>query len=326
MFYTSLLAALAGMDVRIRPVWLPRGAERAARAQSDGSFVISFHSHGPAGRIVRCKESYVYPYYTMDRMGYSCFSELALHPDAFADRIARQDPATARAFVRQLAVDMRQNNRSKYKQPAYGQPEDGGYVFIPLQVRNDSVASAAWLDIGDAIRTIRKAAAERGLKVVIKRHPRCSSGAVSHLLAEFDDCADVVVSTASVNELIGPATLVAGANSGVLFEALIQQKPVVCFGDSDYASIAHVVKTHDDLHRAVLAPQQVTNEQRDKFIYWYLNEYAVRSDDVGTIRRRLTHFMNIADNAPSSVAYSPGRYRLGLYLNSLFDRIQRRLF
>ena len=324
LFYSSLLAALADLGVLLDPVWLPRGAERAPRPDGAGDATISFHSHGRTGNILRCKEAYVSPYYTMDRMGYACFSELASHPERFADAIARQDAGRAGAFVRALAQELRQENRSKYRQPEKQDRMEPGFLFVPLQVENDSVAKGLWLDKFKALRCLVEAAAAQGSRVVLKRHPRCRSRAVSALLAELGQRPNVSLSEASIHTLIADARLVAGANSGVLFEALIQGKPVISYAASDFGPATQQVRSYDELARAVAVPAAPDPGFRDRFLFWYLTEYCVRTDDIAAMKRKIGALL---DSAAGHRSRDAGRaYRYRLYAYSLADRLRKRLF
>ncbi|WCR11111.1 hypothetical protein JHW45_01490 [Paracoccus stylophorae] len=322
-FYASLLAALAEMRVLVDPIWLPRGADRAPRRAPCGSLVISFHSHGEAGNVLRCKEAYVPPYYTMDRMGYACFSELGRFPDRFRDEIARQDDAAAQAFLDALAADLRRTNQSKYPQPP-SQPCGLGerHVFVPLQMQNDSVAQAQWLDVPQALETIIAGARQRGLKTVIKRHPRCHSPRIAELVERLRGDPDVIVSTASIHDLIRDAELVVGANSGAMFEALLFGRPVIAFAGSDFGLAVQQVRSARDLAAAVAAPAPPDPAWRRKFLYWYLTSYCVRADDTLAIRRRIQAFEIERRTGPVSRRAA----RLSLYGYSIWDRVKKRLF
>lgn len=325
LFYSALLSALAGMRVLIDPVWLPRGAERAARPTASGNLVISFHSYGEAGNILRCKESYVPPFYTMDRMGYSCFSELARFPERFRDQIGAGDDRAAASFVSRLGHELRQGNRSKYPQPpAEARHIAGGYVFVPLQLRNDSVAQGLWLDSRAALKTIVDAASARGLTTVIKRHPRCRSRRIDAVLQELRQRPEVVLSDRSIYDLIPDAELVVGANSGVLFEALLQDRPVISFAASDFGMAVQQVRSHVELAAAIARPDPPSLSWRHKFLFWYLCSYCVRADDSFQIGQRIRSFN--PDPKPDGSTVTRVGSRLNWYMLAIMDRIRRRFF
>lgn len=326
-FYSSLLAALAEMKVLVDPIWMPRGAESAPRRDGRGRLIISFHSHGAAAdNILRCKESYIPPYYGMDTMGYACFSHLSHHFEDYSPAIERQDAVRATRFRQELARELRQGNLSKYTQPSYTETEQAGYVFVPLQLRKDSVVKGAWLDSHEALRTTIAAASAQGLKTIVKRHPRCRDSKTSQLLNEVIRNSDVTASEASVHALIVNAALVVGANSGVLFEALIQGKPVVTHAASDFGPATQQVRSHDELAHAIAIPNPPNDAWRDRFLFWYLTEYCVRADDVPAIRRKIAQALATCAFREGIKDVSPPRYARRLYAYSVLNRIKRRFF
>lgn len=325
--YGSLLAALAELKVLIDPVWIPRGAERAPRQDDRGRLIISFHSHGAAANnLLRCKESYIPPYYGMDPMGYACFSHLSRHFEDYRPVIERQDATRAARFRQDLARELRQGNLSKYTQPGYAEISEAGYVFVPLQLRKDSVAEGAWLDSREALRTTINAASARGLRTIIKRHPRCKDARTSRLLDEMAPDPNVMVTEASVHALIYNASLVVGANSGVLFEALVQGKPVVTHAASDFGPATQQARSHEALARAIAAPVPPNDVWRDRFLFWYMTEYCVRADDVPAIRRKIAQALGTGVFRSRGENVSPPRYVRRLYAQSVMDRIKRKFF
>lgn len=327
MFYGSILSALAELGVLVDPVRLPRGAETAPRPSLAGNATISFHSYGVNGSgVLRCKEAYIPPYYSMDSLGYACFSHLAQHPEHYRDAINAQDRQKAADFVRSLAQELKLANRSKYQQPEHGEVVAQGYVFVPLQVARDTVSKGAWLQTGAALETIVETAMQTGRQVVIKRHPRCSGRQVTRLLTDLGRREAVVISDGSVLSLISGADLVVGANSGVLFESLIQGKPVISHAASDFGPATQQVKTCDELAEAVRNPSVPDQQWRDKFLYWYLTQYCVRADDVEAIGRKLGAFLDAHPGAVGQERASRRRFVRGLYRNSLVNRVKRRFF
>lgn len=325
--YASILSALAELDVVIRPVWLPRGADLAPRDTRGYDLVLSYHSYGTAdSRLLRCKESYIPPYYTMDDMGYACFSRLSCHPDEFSSEIARQDPAVAATYVRQLAERLRRENCSKYSQPPFGENTLQGYVFVPLQVQSDPVSQKVPLQISRALEAIVSAASARGLRTIIKRHPRCKSATMTKLLQQLEKKPDVDISTASVHALMANAECVVGANSGVLFEALIQGKPVISYGASEFARITQAVTSYEDLFDAVSAPQPIDSEHREKFIYWYLEKHCIKAGDVLGIKTKIEKSLKHSSSRNAYNQTGNTIYKLQLQFHSLKSKIKRRIF
>lgn len=302
--YASLLVALAELRLTLRPLTLPYGADGAPRLYDPGQLVISFHSHGTEGNVLRIKDGYWPGYYTFDPIGFSGFSKLAQSPDAYSEAIDAVEMDTARAFVDELRHGALKTNLSKYPQPdlaALDLPKD--YVFLPLQRIDDPTAWLARLDPFDVARALAQAARDGGQDggrpLVIKRHPLCGSSKVTAALAALSrDFPEVVLTDGPVHELINGAAVVVGANSGVLFEALVHGKRVITFGGSDFESVTTPVHDLDRLVAALDPPDGWNAEAQTRFVAWYLGGYALRADDIDGIRDRITASLAVLDITP----------------------------
>ncbi len=295
--YASLLVALAELSVTVRPIRLPYAADGAERLHAHGQLVISFHSHGDEGNVLRFKESYVPPYYTADPMGYSGFSKLATEPEHFRHDIERVPLKAAETFVADLRETLVRRNASKYAQPtAEAELPRGPYVFVPLQTIEDPVAGFAHIDQIDALAVISAKARARGWSVVAKRHPLCTARRIEAGLEELSrDYGNLHLSTGSIHPLIAGAEAVVGCNSGVLFEALVHDKPVVAYGRSDFRIATWEATTNAELARALDGLDAVGPAFRARFVAWYLTTYCVHAGDVPAIRGRIAEVLAALD-------------------------------
>ncbi|MGH1369858.1 MAG: hypothetical protein ACRBCL_14700 [Maritimibacter sp.] len=300
--YLSIWQSLADIGVTVRAVPLPFGADTAVRIAHPDQLVISFHSRGPAGNVLRIKESYVPPYYTIDRLGFSGFSELAKFPEKFAGQIDTLPTKAAMKFVTQLKTEIVQGNLSKYGQPSgAAKPPPGPYVFMPLQTVEDPVASLSDLDQMEALEALASATSEMGWNVIVKRHPLCESDHVARELARLEGkYTNLMRSTASVHPLISNAEAVIGANSGVLFEALVHGAHVITFAQSDFRSATTPIKNCSEIAGAILGRARVDRASQCRFLAWYLLHYCVRSDDVHKISTHIAAALFELDIHPSS--------------------------
>lgn len=302
-FYLSIWQALSELGVSVRPVQVLFGSDDAPRLAHHGQLVISFHSRGPAGHVLRLKEAYVPPYYTADRMGYSGFSELACHPDRFAAEIDSVAPAEALAWVETLRQRLIANNMSKYAQAAPASlhlPDP--YVFFPLQTADDPVAALCDINQLDALETVLEAAEGLGWGVVVKRHPLCRSGKVGARLDRLSvQYPQMLRSGASVHQLLPGAAAVIGANSGVLFEGLIQGAHVISFGASDFRIATTPVTQREEIAGALIGRGRIARHEQCAFLFWYLTRYCLRSDDVGAIRDRIAGMLAELDHVPDAL-------------------------
>ena len=63
---------------------------------------------------------------------------------------------------------------------------------------------------------------------------------------------------------------------------------------------------------------------RDRFLFWYLTEYCVRTDDIATMKRKIRALLD--NGARNRNGVSGRAYRYRLYAYSLADRLRKRLF
>lgn len=297
--YASILTALSRLSVRILPVELPFGADTAKRLYRHDQLVISYHSQGPRGNIVRLKESYIPPYYTFDTEGFSGFSALSRHPDAFLSEIEAYPLEAAREFVLDLSTRIQSHNISKYAQPDHlDDVPEGGFVFFPLQTEDDPVATLAYLDQIDVAQRLATDLQAAGRGLIIKRHPFCTSARVGPALAELEaEHPNVMIATGSIHGLITRAYCVVGCNSGVLFEALVHGAHVVSFGASDFQMATTSVANLSMLLPAVLGPP-VDADARVRFLAWYLRRYCFEASDAIEVEARLAEMLDQMDVVP----------------------------
>ena len=204
-----------------------------------GAIRLSLHSRGEGSGLWHYKRAYLPFMFHLDRQGYSGWSELRHEP---ADRIAAMDAAEAKAFFADVARRVIAARLTNSRQgPTLGVPEPG-YVFVALQVPNDSVLRLAFgrdylALVAAAIRSLLDA----GERVVVKPHPKGRFPAVLDMLAGLS-CDRLAVNDGGIHDLIPPAKAVLTANSGVGFEALLYEKPVLCLAEADYAHAAWEVR------------------------------------------------------------------------------------
>lgn len=301
--YASLLTALADLSVTLRPVRLPCAADTAPRLHRPGQLVLSFHSHGAGGNVLRIKEAYWPPYYSLDPEGFSGFSRLARDGADPRAEIAALPLGRARAFVAGLRETAMRDNLSKYPQPTG--PADlppGRYVFLPLQMAGDPVTGLSRLDPLDAIARTALEVGRTGRRAVVKRHPLCRSAALAGRLRDLArDLPNLHVTDASVHPLIAGADAVVGCNSGVLFEGLIHGTPVISYGESDFRIATVAVNSLSGLSAALSGPLDWDADFATRFVTWYLTRYCVHAGDVAGLRGRIAQALDTLDIDPRDI-------------------------
>lgn len=200
---------------------------------------FSHHTRGEGSGLWHYKRAYLPFMFHLDRRGYSGWSELRHEPPG---RIAAMDAEDAKAFFADVARRVIGGRLTNSRQgPTLGAPEPG-YVFVALQVPNDSVLRLAFgKDYLALVGTAIRALLDAGERVVVKPHPKGRFPAVLDLLAGLS-CDRLAVNDGAIHDLIPPAKAVLTANSGVGFEALLHEKPVLCLAEADYGHAAWEVR------------------------------------------------------------------------------------
>ncbi len=287
-YFINISLVLAKMNLKTEQASRFGFSDTAPCLPADNQICLSFHTHGTEDRVWRIKESYIVPYYTFDRMGYSGFSELAQHPENFADAIAQFPQERAVQIVSDCKTTLIEKNQSKYAQPDILNtklPKD--YIFYPLQQAVDTVAIFSRILQADAIEYLAEQSAKHGVDLVLKRHPHCkhkkTQAAIEAVVKKYPNTHLI---NASVNELIPNARAVVGANSGVVFESLIHGKPVYSFASSDFQLATIAVQDKDDFAKVFATPEKQTDDVI-RFLGWYLDEYCFRSDNIEQLENKV---------------------------------------
>ena len=254
---------------------------------ADGAVSLGYHSTGRQPGTWHIKLSYLRGYFYFDRDGYSGWSEMACSPDVFAAAMA-EDEAGARAFVDRFRADYFDAGTSKHAQPelqfhAEGRP----YVFMPLQVLGDRVLRLSRVGFAEFARGVAAGLAGSGLRLVVKRHPRCTGPEVFRLLAELSAMPHVQVTAAAIHGLIRNAEAVVCINSGVGFEALFHYRPVFTAGRSDYEGVTRHLASKADLADVARRIGPVDEGRVARFLSYFCRRYLVRGDDEAAIHRRI---------------------------------------
>jgi hypothetical protein len=202
----------------------------------DNVIRLTWHSSGKRTQRWHYKVAHLPHMLHFDREGYSGWSELY---GLDRSSVLAMEETLADSFHAERILPYLAEGRSKYRQDAKEPVEGRGFVFVPLQLPNDSVISLKLFPEPylEGLRRMVERLAEAGLSVVLKRHPHCESPAVERFLATLP-AGPVTVSRASIHALIPRSRCVLTLNSGVGFEALMHLKPVIVAGKADYRAAA----------------------------------------------------------------------------------------
>lgn len=149
-------------------------------------------------------------------------------------------------------VNMRDKNISKFDQPLKrieGLHLENYWLFV-CQIPHDQVIlQSSKISVADALRKTIALAREHGKKVLVKAHP-ANTHAMSELYKIAMENKDITWyhNALSIHTALEFAETVFLVNSGVGFEAMVHEKEIVTFGESEYKN---VVNTFDDFKNGV---------------------------------------------------------------------------
>jgi SAM-dependent methyltransferase len=280
------------------------GMHTQPRSARPGGMTLSYHSVGNVPNVWRIKETSIAGWYTFDRLGFSGWSSLAQEPDLHAPRIDAVDPTIARQVTSKVHEMLRRSNTSKYTQSKEDFSVGRPYVFFPLQRLNDIVAGFYRLNPLQVLERAAAAAKASGVALVIKRHPLCDMPEVQDVLNDiqkrYPD--DVIVSSASVHQLLDGCRCVLVANSGVGLEALLYNKPVITFGGSEYELGSIPIGELADVDLAFAPEMPDMSSITSKFMYYFLVECCFSISDAKSIKRFLDMAISQIDTDVQVVA------------------------
>lgn len=277
-------AAKLGHEINLVPIKF--GSDFEPRQSEPGNLLLSFHSVGESGNVLRIKEAAAYPYYCFEGRGHSGWSQLATDKATQEKALNYNDPDSL-AYLEYFAKKYRENRSSKYPQNASHGVKTQGYVLYLMQLAQDPVAHFARMTQFDIIDKLAELADKTGVDVIFKRHPHCKDKLVkNHLARRIDQSKHLHLSEANVVDLISSARSVVTVNSGSGFETLLLGKAHYSVGSSEWDAISHQVLKPDDLSDAFL-PTQCQKPNTQNYLAYLLCEYWVDITNVMAIRERI---------------------------------------
>lgn len=239
---------------------------------------ISYHTTGNRDGWLHLKDAAIPGYYRLDMKGYAGFSSFADYKSLPIEAMAAPigDVSRAWAEVQERIVLAKASKYEQSDQPV--DLPDPGYIFFAMQMLDDTVATLAWIPILDGLRMTVKEAERQGKKVVIKRHPMCKREDVSRALSSMRASPSVVITDASIHDLIPHADRVVTVNSGVGFEALLYGKPVITMGASEYGVVTTQCRSENDLVLALNSVMDVDIDAIKRFVWLYLDKSVKETD------------------------------------------------
>ncbi len=108
--------------------------------------------------------------------------------------------------------------------------------------------------------------------VYVKPHPSQSKPFRKAIMEVAADYQNVIVSDASLHDLIEASRVVVTQNSAAGFEALMHKRCVITCGKSDYGHATLTPKKESDLREALqFGPTAMADFPYEKYLYWFLD-------------------------------------------------------
>lgn len=256
-----------------------------AAAKGWGTEVVAFTSEGQDTAIACPRHLHIFmddrPVYAPNAFhcvpsylhGYWYFDEIGSRNNA-QTRLARFDPRPmqtefAQKFHAGLVARFVDANRSKFAQAPRGEALVPGCLAFFAQDFKPPRHHRHYLSVPQMIEAA--IAVRRGRVLYIKPHPNNTLDEIEHLARYHDPAAGVVVTQASIHDLLASCACALTVTSAVGFEAFLHKKPVVLGGQTDFwqnaVTVTDVARMPEALDLAM-----GRHWPYEKFLVWFLRQ------------------------------------------------------
>lgn len=268
--------------------------DRTPKFNNSDTLYFSYHTYGDiVNNLWRIKESYIPGFFSIDPKGYSGFSKLA---DMDKNYILKDIKLNiAKKFIYNIYKTIIKKNISKYNQNIfknnYSIPNNS--VFFPLQVQNDTVLDLMSFEFYNLLEHVCK---NITYPIIIKIHPYSID--IDYLRKKILDLSliypNVILSEESVHQILPKCKCCMTINSGVGFEALLHNKPVITFGKSDYHTVTYNCDKKEMINNNLILNCIKNHNPNNtiKFLYYYLNDYCIYYNNINLLKTRIENILN----------------------------------
>lgn len=293
LMYSVVLQALRNLCANVTEINTQYGNVFSERTAPEDGVLISYHSVGKSSNVWRLKETPIPFFYNLDRLGYSGWSELSVDMKRYETIVAERDAERSEAYCKNLSEWLIRENLSKYAQAHTTSSVGSGFVLFPMQVRTDSVAAHNRIDPLAVLRVASSACRRQRKRLLVKRHPYCTSKQISFWLRlESTINKYVDLTDASVTALLPACDAVLVGNSGVGLEAIVYGKPVYSFARSEYDMAAYQLYNKSDVQN-VLSKTPSRHPNGYKFADYFFSERCFDVRDPNDVLRKLRDLVGI---------------------------------
>lgn len=290
VFLNNLIKVIMNKEINLTLITVPWPSYGIKRENLSHNILLAFHSYDMPENGWTYKEAPIKGLYSIDRNGYSGWSDICINYEKYKNTINKININTANKIIEKYRNKIK-NGMTKYDQNKVIEDLPSEYIFYALQVRTDSVVEKTYLDSLDVLEKLGELAKNKKKYIVIKQHPWCKSSAVYTAIHNITNTNPyVIVSKNDVTKLIDSAQAVIAANSGVSLEALICEKPVFSFGESEWVTSTFLIKELCEL-------ENIFNEKsyippNVKLIVYLLDQYWVPMNDEEKISKKINELLS----------------------------------
>ncbi|MGR3466450.1 MAG: capsular polysaccharide export protein, LipB/KpsS family [Shimia sp.] len=224
--------------------------------------------------------AYLWGFWYLDEVGVNALSSMRFRSfDA-----AQVDAGKAEWFFNGVAGHMVRENVSRYQQPERLPYLEPARAVVFCQQQEHHRPPHHYLTTEQMIRNTARGA--QGGKVYVKPHPDQGAEAAAALERVAATDPNVILSEASIHDLIAVSDCVVTQTSAVGFEALMHRKHVILTGRADYHHICHIARDDDGLRAAVRGDWgRMEDAPFAEYLYWFLSDHCVepQREDFGHV-------------------------------------------
>jgi len=261
---------------RLSQVLVPRGATILVRDRRDGPFqggptrayddgdlhiLDTGRASGPG--VLNASIAYLPPFWHLDPAGMQAESSIGAR--TYVQERVPMKPS--RAFfdrMRQRYTLARRSRRGQAEEVAAFPPGAISVFLQGTQPQENGLAHAS----GEAmLRAVARGAG--GRPVLVKPHPLAPEHDAEVIRRVMAEGLPVTPTQANVNDMIAASVVTVSVNSACALEGLLQRKPAILFGPSDFHHFAETVRLPDAFPQALDRALARPPGGYAQFLYWY---------------------------------------------------------
>ncbi len=167
------------------------------------------------------------------------------------------------------------NNESKFEQPEK-QIDRAGYELFVCQIPHDqTILLHSKYSVEECLEACIERSNKFKSKLVVKGHP-INPGSMRALIEiTRKGKYSVYVDNVNIHSALRNSTSVFTVNSGVGIEAILHEKPIYMFGESEYSPVVNRIQPIDCLNSSIQNESSLVITDYMKFITWFFKREAI---------------------------------------------------